>query len=64
MENLVKCPLCNRKYHFSRAVVLDEDLLVYYGGADTVSCVARANLASFVSDLTQHHVGELKNIEL
>ena len=46
------------------AVVLDDDLLVYYGGADTVSCVARANLASFVSDLTQHTIGELKNIEL
>lgn len=25
MENLVKCPLCNRKYHFNRAVVLDEE---------------------------------------
>ena len=46
------------------AVNKDGTLLVYYGGADTVSCVARANLASFVSDLTQHHVGELKNIEL
>ena len=33
------------------AVIKDDDLLVYYGGADTVSCVARANIHEFLYQL-------------
>lgn len=33
------------------AVIMGEDLLVYYGGADTVVCVARTNLNQFLEDL-------------
>ena len=33
------------------AVVIDGDLFIYYGGADSVVCVATANLESFLSEL-------------
>jgi len=33
------------------AVVVDGDLLVYYGGADSVLCVAKTNLQEFLDDL-------------
>ena len=33
------------------AVVMDGDLLLYYGGADTVVCVAHANLQDFLEEL-------------
>lgn len=33
------------------AVVIRNELFIYYGGADTVSCVAVANLDRFLSDL-------------
>jgi predicted GH43/DUF377 family glycosyl hydrolase len=33
------------------AVVKDEELLVYYGGADSVVCVATANLNTFLNEL-------------
>lgn len=35
------------------AVTLKDDLIVYYGGADTVVCAAKANLDSFVTNLKQ-----------
>ncbi|MGI6297276.1 MAG: glycosidase [Minisyncoccales bacterium] len=35
------------------AVVIDDTLFVYYGGADTVVCVATANLEEFIEPLTQ-----------
>lgn len=35
------------------AVVINETLFVYYGGADTVVCVATANLEEFVKSFTQ-----------
>jgi predicted GH43/DUF377 family glycosyl hydrolase len=35
------------------AVIKDGMLLVYYGGADSFVCVATANLADFIHDLTQ-----------
>ena len=33
------------------AVVKDGNLLLYYGGADTVVCVAHANLQEFLEEL-------------
>jgi predicted GH43/DUF377 family glycosyl hydrolase len=35
------------------AVVKDNTLFVYYGGADSFVCVATANLAEFIHDLKQ-----------
>ncbi len=35
------------------AVVIDKTLFVYYGGADTVVCVATQNLEEFIKALTQ-----------
>lgn len=35
------------------AVVKDKNLLVYYGGADTVTCVATANLSTFLQQLLE-----------
>ena len=36
------------------AVVKDGELYVYYGGADSVVCVAVANLDRFLDELVQH----------
>ena len=36
------------------AVIKDDILLVYYGGADSVVCVASENLDEFLEDLTKH----------
>lgn len=36
------------------AVAIDNRLIVYYGGADTVVCAATAGLDKFVSDLLRH----------
>ena len=40
------------------AVIKDNLLLVYYGGADSVVCVASENLDEFLEDLTKHVVEE------
>ena len=47
------------------AVVKDGVLFVYYGGADTVSCVATANLDQFLEELKTHKVLKLnpKNLQ-
>ena len=42
------------------AVIKDEKLFVYYGGADKVSCVATANLDKFLQELTHSSVPLLK----
>lgn len=36
------------------AVIKDKDLLIYYGGADMVSCVARAPIKDFLKKLVMH----------
>ena len=41
------------------AAVVGENLHVYYGGADTVVCVASANLNSFLAGLTDYGAAEL-----
>ena len=41
------------------AVVKDNELYVYYGGADSVSCVAMANLDKFLDELQKHGVAKL-----
>ncbi|OGG15902.1 hypothetical protein A3D78_07010 [Candidatus Gottesmanbacteria bacterium RIFCSPHIGHO2_02_FULL_39_14] len=46
------------------AVVVDNNLLVYYGGADTVTCVAKAELSSFLGELSYHSIGELKPVTI
>ena len=46
------------------AVVVDNNLLVYYGGADTVTCVAKAELSSFLGELSYHSIGELKPVSI
>jgi len=42
------------------AVIKDEQLFVYYGGADKVSCVATANLDAFLKELVHSSVSLLK----
>ena len=42
------------------AVVKDSELFVYYGGADTVSCVASANLDKFLEEIISSKPGKLK----
>ncbi len=42
------------------AVVKDGELYVYYGGADSVSCVAMANLDKFLEELKKHGVAKLE----
>jgi len=44
------------------AVVKDNDLFVYYGGADTVMCVATAKLDVFLEKLTTGQKVKLNNI--
>ncbi|MDD5721231.1 MAG: hypothetical protein PHT16_02165 [Candidatus Pacebacteria bacterium] len=44
------------------AVVKDGQLFVYYGGADKVSCVATANLDSFLNELVHSNVTVMKKI--
>ncbi|HVN26655.1 MAG TPA: hypothetical protein VMT99_03325 [Candidatus Paceibacterota bacterium] len=41
------------------AVVKDGMLYVYYGGSDSVTCVAMVNLDRFLNDLTKHAVPKL-----
>ena len=42
------------------AVVKGENLFIYYGGADMVSCVATANLNLFLEELTSTGITKLK----
>ncbi len=44
------------------AVVKDNNLLVYYGGADSVVCVATANLDTFLKELKSKKPPHLHNI--
>ncbi|OGG03431.1 hypothetical protein A2W14_05325 [Candidatus Gottesmanbacteria bacterium RBG_16_37_8] len=44
------------------AVVVNDTLLVYYGGADMVTCVAKAKLSTFLDDLLYHSVGQLRQV--
>ncbi len=41
------------------AVVKDGELFVYYGGADTVSCVATANFDKFLKEIVSNKPGKL-----
>jgi predicted GH43/DUF377 family glycosyl hydrolase len=43
------------------AVIKDGKLFVYYGGADTVSCVATTDLDKFLEELKTHKVSKLQN---
>ena len=36
------------------AVIVENELYVYYGGADTVTCVAMANVDTFLNELKMH----------
>jgi len=45
------------------AVVIDDRLFVYYGGADTFVCVASVNLEPFLEQLVTHHK-ELKPVSV
>jgi predicted GH43/DUF377 family glycosyl hydrolase len=38
------------------AVIKDETLFVYYGGADSVVCVATANVNEFLSDIIRENI--------
>lgn len=44
------------------AVVVDKNLYLYYGGADTVSCVAVANLEKFLKDLMSSGAPKIKGV--
>jgi predicted GH43/DUF377 family glycosyl hydrolase len=46
------------------AVVVDDELLVYYGGADTVSCVAKASLNKFLDDLKYSGLPRLEPVKV
>ena len=43
------------------AVVKNDTLFLYYGGADMVSCVATANLKTFLKELTSTGITKLNN---
>lgn len=43
------------------AVVIDDTLYVYYGGADSYVCVATANLEEFLRELRHSEIAKLKN---
>jgi len=45
------------------AIVRNKQLLIYYGGADTVSCVAEANLEKFVKTLIETEKPKIKRIK-
>lgn len=42
------------------AVIIAETLFVYYGGADTVVCVATAHLPDFLNNLKHSHLAKLE----
>ena len=42
------------------AVIKDNELFVYYGGADKVSCLATTNLDKFLEELTHSKISKLK----
>ncbi len=44
------------------AVVIEDQLFIYYGGADTVTCVAVANLEHFLKQLMSPNIPKLKGI--
>ncbi|MDP3772188.1 MAG: hypothetical protein Q8Q94_02345 [bacterium] len=44
------------------AVVIDDQLFVYYGGADTVACVATADLGEFLKTLMSKKQSELRAV--
>jgi predicted GH43/DUF377 family glycosyl hydrolase len=46
------------------AVVVNGELLVYYGGSDTVTCVAGANLKEFLDQLCNDEEGTMHPIKL
>ncbi len=45
------------------AVVIGNDLLIYYGGADAVVCVATAKLDQFLKELKTHEIPKLKAVK-
>ena len=46
------------------AVVVNNELFVYYGGADMVVCTASAPLEAFLRELTEHEEGRLQPVRL
>ncbi len=46
------------------AVVIQDQLLVYYGGADSHVCVATADLNEFLEELTTHKTPQLHSFEV
>lgn len=46
------------------AVVVGENLLVYYGGSDSVTCLASANLKQFLKQMTTDEEGTLEPVKL
>ena len=45
------------------AVIKEEDLFIYYGGADKYSCVAKTNLNHFLEEIEHSEVGDLTPIK-
>jgi beta-1,2-mannobiose phosphorylase / 1,2-beta-oligomannan phosphorylase len=45
------------------AVVIDGELLVYYGGADCVTCVAATDLEKFLKELVSSGTPKIKNLD-
>lgn len=46
------------------AVIVGEDLLVYYGGSDSVTCVASANLEEFLNELMSGNGAHMAPIKI
>lgn len=45
------------------AVIIDGQLFVYYGGSDSVTCVATANLKEFLTGLKEHEAADMEILE-
>ena len=46
------------------AVIIKDNLFVYYGAADSTVCVARANLTNFLNELKNDKIPHLSSIEI
>jgi predicted GH43/DUF377 family glycosyl hydrolase len=44
------------------SVIKDNELFIYYGGADTVTCAAHANLDSFLTEMKQNREPKLQRV--
>jgi predicted GH43/DUF377 family glycosyl hydrolase len=46
------------------AVIKDGQLIIYYGGADTVTCAASADLDQFLTQMKQQREPKLRRVQI